>query len=58
MNIICQTLVDSTFDVWSGSYVSECDNMALLCCVALSGFHGGAEYTWHCQDEETDDKTR
>ena len=31
--------------------------MALLCCVALSGFHGAAEYTWQCQDEEIDNRT-
>ena len=39
-------ILDAMFDVWNGCYLCSDQDMALLCCVAINGYHGCSAYEW------------
>ncbi len=43
-------LKDSYFTVWTGCYACPCNENALLCCVAINGYHPRVSYQWSSND--------
>ena len=41
-------IVDSPCAAWSGCWASLVDNMVLMACVAINGYHSVVLYSWVC----------